>query len=284
MKQLEQKPAVRAYSNYDIGYVAGGYKPPNRHEWGPGVRDVYALHYIVSGKGVLETRKRVFHLSEGESFLIFPNTEVYYYPDSRDPWAYVWNEFKGEEARRWIAMTLLEPDRPTVTGIVHPLQPLYQSSGNPGAKLCDQIRSDAQLRLLLSYYMEYYPNEKTTAPTDYVGAAIKYIEHHYWKSALKSADIANAVNIERSYLYRLFKQATGMSVSVYLLAYRIERACELLKTVGWSVKSIAYSVGFNDPLYFSKVFKRATSYTPSAYMALLAESDRTSLARTTRQS
>lgn len=124
------------------------------------------------------------------------------------------------------------------------------------------------MRLLLSYYMEHYPKEPQVDAKDYVWLARKYIEQNYWKPTLTVTEIVKAVNLERSYLFRLFKAATGKSVLEYITSCRIERACELLKTSGLPIQSVAYSVGYNDPLYFSKVFKKATSHTPTAYMTL----------------
>lgn len=246
-----------------------GYKPPNMHMWGPGVRDIYALHYIVSGKGILETRDTAFPLKAGESFIIFPHTEVYYYPDKHDPWEYVWIEFKGDEAQRLVALAGLEPEKPVVSESPDNLEPYFHIIENTNAKPFDKIRSDAKLRLLLSYYMEYYPKEASIRQNDYVETAKEYIENNYWKTSITVSDIVNVVNIERSYLFRLFKDATGMSVSNYLTVCRIQRACELLKSSNLSIKSIACSVGYSDPMYFSKVFKKATSYPPSEYMTLL---------------
>lgn len=124
------------------------------------------------------------------------------------------------------------------------------------------------MRLLLSYYMEHYPKEPQVDAKDYVWLARKYIEQNYWKPTLTVTEIVKAVNLERSYLFRLFKAATGKSVLEYITSCRIERACELLKTSGLPIQSVAYSVGYNDPLYFSKVFKKATSHTPTSYMML----------------
>lgn len=86
-----------------------GYKPPNLHRWGPGVRDVYALHYIVSGRGYLKTSQAVYPLEAGDSFIIFPQMEVYYYPDPQDPWAYCWIECGGAEALRLLEMIHMSP-------------------------------------------------------------------------------------------------------------------------------------------------------------------------------
>lgn len=242
-----------------------GYKPPNSHKWGPGVRDVYALHYIVSGKGYLKTSHATFPLKKGESFMIFPHMEVYYYPDPRDPWEYYWMEFNGPEASRLLPMINITPDHPVAGASPQDFQPLFHMAKTAGIEHFERERSDAGLHLLLSYYMQYYPSAQAFRKKDYVLSAREYIERNYWKSSLSVLDVVDFVKIERSYLFRLFKEVNGMSISGYLTAFRIRRACELLANSELSIKSLAYSVGYQDPLYFSKVFKKVTSYTPSQY-------------------
>ncbi|OMF40248.1 helix-turn-helix transcriptional regulator [Paenibacillus amylolyticus] len=252
----------------NLYFISGGHKPANPHQWGPGVRDVYALHYIIRGQGTLETGGRVFRLVTGESFIIFPQKEIYYYPDPQDPWEYVWVEFNGEDAGRLLGLTQLSEVQPVVTVSPETLQPFFHLAWNAGASSYELLRADARLRLLLSYYMEHYPKEPQVDAKDYVWLARKYIEQNYWKPTLTVTEIVKAVNLERSYLFRLFKAATGKSVLEYITHCRIERACELLKTSGLPIQSVAYSVGYNDPLYFSKVFKKSTSHTPTEYMTL----------------
>lgn len=257
-----------AYMSHPIICTCSGYKPLNLHKWGPGVRDIYALHYIAGGKGVLETRHGVFPLKAGESFILYPHTEVYYYPDPQDPWVYVWIEFTGDEARHLLDKTGFVPDKPVVPVSPVNLLPHFPIVEIAGGAPFEKIRAEARLRLLLSYYMEYFPAEYSIRTTDYVELAKAYIETNYWKTTLTVSDIVNAVRLERSYLFRLFKNATGMPISSYLIAFRVRRACELMKTSELSIKSIAFSVGYGDQLYFSKVFKKATSLTPTEYLTL----------------
>lgn len=66
-------------------------------------------------------------------------------------------------------------------------------------------------------------------------------------------------------LYRIFKRECGMSLSKYLLFYRIEQAREMLCHTNLSVKNIAYSVGFRDQLYFSRFFSKINGLSPLAY-------------------
>ncbi|OWA35058.1 AraC family transcriptional regulator [Saccharibacillus sp. O16] len=251
-----------------LSCLAGGRKPPNLHQWGPGVRDVYALHYIISGRGILETGGSAYALGPGDSFVIFPGLEVFYYPDRLDPWAYVWNEFAGEEARHLLVLASLEPHHPVVyaTAAEPDLEAFFHPSWSPGIQAYERLRTDAGLRLLLSHYIERY-TAAVDGQTDYVGIASTYMQRNYWRSTLTIQEVVQAAKIERSYLFRLFKQAMGCSLSSYLLRLRIERACELLRTSEVSIQSIAYSVGYHDPLHFSKTFKKVTCQSPSAYRA-----------------
>ncbi|QSF46265.1 AraC family transcriptional regulator [Paenibacillus tianjinensis] len=248
-----------------------GYKPPNLHKWGPGVRDVFALHYIVSGKGYLQTGHATYSLTAGQSFIIFPNMEIYYYPDPQDPWEYYWIEFNGLEASRLVSMIQITPDHPVLEASPQDFKPLYQMVRTAGMEPFERERSDAGLHLLMSYYMEHYPSDQAFLKKDYALSAREFIESNFWKPSLSVLDVVEFVNIERSYLFRLFKEENGISISGYLTTFRIRRACELLKNAQLSIQSLAYSVGYQDPLYFSKVFKKATSYTPSQYRKLIME-------------
>ncbi|OMF97619.1 AraC family transcriptional regulator [Paenibacillus sp. FSL R7-0273] len=261
----QQKKSVY-FSHVDNPVCTGtGYKAPNLHTWGPGIRDVYALHYIVNGKGYYEINDVTYTLHKGESFIIFPHMEVYYYPDQEEPWEYVWVEFKGAAALHLLSMTRLAPHAPTLPVSPEDLEPLYNVSGSNGNKPFERERSNAKLHVLLTYYMEYFPGERAVHKTDYVISAQEYIESYYWNPDLSVHHVVDFVNINRSYLFRLFKDTTGMSISGYLTAFRVQRACDLLKTTLLSVKTVAYSVGYEDPLYFSKVFKKVTSYNPTEY-------------------
>ena len=80
-------------------------------------------------------------------------------------------------------------------------------------------------------------------------------------------DVAAFVGIDRSHLYTVFKQTLGVSPKEYLTEYRLRRACALLLEPALSVTAVANSVGFENNLYFSKVFRKRTGLSPSEYRA-----------------
>ena len=73
------------------------------------------------------------------------------------------------------------------------------------------------------------------------------------------------MGISRSHLYRLFMKHISMPPNEYLTRYRIQKASLLLEASNLSVGEAAYSTGFSDQLYFSRVFKKYKGISPSQY-------------------
>lgn len=108
-------------------------------------------------------------------------------------------------------------------------------------------------------FMASQINDATTA------RILKYVTEHIDTPDLKIDDIADAMGMSRSVLYNKIKQQLGMTPIDFVRHVRIMRACELLKNTDESLSSVAFAVGFSDPKYFSKVFKRETGIVPTEY-------------------
>jgi len=107
------------------------------------------------------------------------------------------------------------------------------------------------------------PNQKETQRI--VGTIDAYLENHYDED-IDLKHLGLEVNRNPSYISSLYKQKTGMNVKDRLRRIRIQAARELLEKGGFSVKEVAYTVGFSDPNYFSTVFKRETGLSATDYM------------------
>lgn len=82
---------------------------------------------------------------------------------------------------------------------------------------------------------------------------------------LSVSHISKVYNIDRSTLFRLFKKNLNQSPEKYITDLRISSAITLLTTTDLPVNAVAVSVGFKDPLYFSRFFKQQTGYSPREY-------------------
>ncbi len=77
--------------------------------------------------------------------------------------------------------------------------------------------------------------------------------------------ISEALEISRMHLHRKIKVEKGISISHYILAVRLEKAQELLTETKQLITTIAYSLGFKDTSYFTRVFKKNLNCTPSQF-------------------
>jgi AraC-like DNA-binding protein len=94
--------------------------------------------------------------------------------------------------------------------------------------------------------------------------AISYIERHF-NQRLSASEVAKLCGMSRFGFSRLFRSTFGVTFQDFLLRYRIAESCRLLRRPAASVTDVSYAVGFNDPSYFARIFKRYTGTLPSEY-------------------
>lgn len=98
----------------------------------------------------------------------------------------------------------------------------------------------------------------------YIQAAMEYIEQHYAED-ISLESTARHIAISSSTLSRLFRTELEKSFTEVLIDKRISRACMMIREGKLSIKEICFEVGYNDPNYFSRVFKKTTGLSPSDY-------------------
>ncbi len=101
----------------------------------------------------------------------------------------------------------------------------------------------------------------------YVEYILEYIKEHYTKNICLN-DLADRLHLSRNYLSFLFKKEVGCSFSSYLVNYRVEVAKRMMSIGADSIHDISVAVGYNDPAYFSRLFKKVTGLSPSQFIRL----------------
>lgn len=92
----------------------------------------------------------------------------------------------------------------------------------------------------------------------------EYLKEHYGRD-LSLDEVSSDLQISSCYFSSIFKEVTGSSFSDYLLDLRIAKAKELLGNPLLTISEVGYKVGFNDPAYFSRVFKRIVGVSPTFF-------------------
>jgi AraC family transcriptional regulator, arabinose operon regulatory protein len=94
--------------------------------------------------------------------------------------------------------------------------------------------------------------------------SIAYMAQHLGQP-LQVADLAAQANVSPSHYFALFKQQTGHAPIDYFIRMKMQHARRLLDSTTASVKEIAEALGYDDPFYFSRVFKAVHNLPPSHY-------------------
>lgn len=239
-------------------------------------RDVWHLHAVLSGAGVLEAGGERRLLRENSLFMLKPGEPVTYYPVPDDPWTYCWMTFDGPKAAEYARAAGFTPGvYARQTGL--DVRRFY--------RLCDQVLETARdsdgaaLRrqgLLLAFIgLAIEAVEQDRDPDrgrghkplyhkgDYVRQALDFIQSNY--SSISVADISKHLGIDRSYFSTVFRQSQGMPPAEYLLRLRMRKSGHMLETLTMSIQEIAALVGYEDALTFSKAFKRFYGVSPMRY-------------------
>lgn len=269
------------YGNLSLGhekdlvvYHVGAEKCEPGHFWS-GVRDHFLIHYVLSGKGIFTFDGSTYQLSGGQGFLICPNILSFYQADLDEPWEYCWVGFHGRQAEKYLKALNLEASNPifTCSSESSPEKPIFQM-------IEAQNRPVGRDFILTGYLYHFFAELANTigysASSDesqnikqlYVQKALDYIQKNYSRK-ITIEQIADFIGIDRKYMSSLFKKFLRTSPQEFLIKFRMDKACVLLTQNMLSIQDIAHSVGYDDPLLFSKMFKKRKGLSPSQYRARL---------------
>lgn len=234
------------------------------HTFGPAIRQHYLIHYVTRGKGRLWMNDTCYVIEKDTMFLIRPGITCVYQADKDDPWEYCWICIDGYDVENMLNNSGFDK-----------VNLLFFDKSN------GEVR-DAMLNFIF-YFSKYKNNEymllsrlynifghmkiqmkKQQAKSIHVERAIDYIYENYSKN-ISVTDIAEYLGIDRTYLYRLFKEEYDMSPQKYLLNFRLKTAMNKLEGGNMYIADIAYSCGFNDASAFCHQFKKVYKDTPLNY-------------------
>ena len=109
------------------------------------------------------------------------------------------------------------------------------------------------------------PEKEQTNKDEFIKKVDAIIKDQFTKDQFTPSKLASELNISYSHCANLIKKKTGLSISLYIQQYRLVKAKELLRTSDLPIKQVAYQSGFNNPSYFSRLFKEVMGISPSDY-------------------
>ncbi len=264
-----------AFVDYDSSadaclYEIGEYVCEPEYSYGPIIRPRGIIHFVTSGKGMLTIDDRTFTVHKDQIFYIPAGVSAYYIADSKDPWTYKWLHVGGSRVLEVLKDAGIDEYNPVFSIVDRESSTrkrFYELFNEIFDNFTRELICISKIYELLDYFSVFSLHTSESSEKlqlQYVRTVIKYI-HLKYSEQIHVDDISRALGLNRSYLSRLFHDATGSTIQDFLLTYRIKEASNMLKNSDSTISYIAFAVGYTDIYTFSKAFKRKTGMTPTMY-------------------
>ena len=254
----------------DILFVSsGGFEvDESEHQYGPKARTGYMFFYIVRGKGKYICNNQEYYLKAGDIFMVEPGHIVTFIADRNDPWSYYWIRFTGSFINQLIRKVelsfrnpvLLNKETESISTLIVSMVYYGKNHEEDNFYLNSLLM---QIFHLLEKKQKYEKANKLVGQPLFQRA--KYYLNENYANEITISDLIQELNIDRSYLYRLFVKNIGMGPQEYLLDCRLKKASELLKSASGSILFVSKICGFPSYQSFYNHFKKKYKISPGKF-------------------
>jgi AraC-like DNA-binding protein len=223
----------------------------------------YRMHFVLQGQGILRVGKSEIHLHEGDIFFCLP--AVTYSLESLDGFEYAYVSFLGSRANYLLDRFRINEKNCVFRGFLS-LSEAWREALAVDDAVADLKSESVLLQAFAEIGMKYYPSDEKTKERNSAFEIKRFIDNNFSNCELSLTMVASQLNYHPKYISALFKTVFKIGFSNYLNTVRIQNACALIQQGLTEIKNIAFLCGFNDPLYFSKVFKAHLAISPREYV------------------
>ena len=229
----------------------------------------YQMLYLWKGCGFFELEEGVRQIEEGGVVLYKPRQRQKYTYHAKDrPEAY-WIHFTGRDIPRmlkscglWESQSFMVGSCPEFGELIGRIVREIRLKPFQYELLCGAYFTE--LLALVGRRKQRYENVGLYQKYDRIAAVIETIQNHCEQNA-SVEDYARQANLSKYHFIHLFTQLVGQSPYAYKTGVRLEKAKELLANTNLPVSEVARLVGYENPLYFSRIFKSAAGQPPLSY-------------------
>lgn len=230
----------------------------------------FVLIVCTAGKGWVRSMGRKHEIGPGDTILLGPNREHAYGSADADPWTIEWTHFAGSDAEAWRHAIVGDGSvlnlHPTASiGIRLSRIHEHLEAGYDETRL---LLSAAALRRSLAELVRFrrIPNQTPTS-IDAVEATADWMRVNL-STQVNLSVLAKKAGMSSSRYSEIFRQRFGYPPIDWFMRQRILQACRLLDLTGEKVEVVGLEVGFRDPYYFSRSFRKVMGCSPRAYRSV----------------
>lgn len=230
--------------------------------------DDHLLIYCVGGQALLQAGGQAQTVGAGQIVALPQGMPHHYLADADDPWTVYWVHFDGTRAGEFLRHALAEPGR-TVADVGVLAKAVADFDTLLGCRRSAHqqaafVHAANHLKQLICYFGVPRPRRRDHDLLDRVHALM----HERLHRGVTLDDLAAAAGLSRYHFSRWYRGLTGAPPMARFTQLRMSRACHLLDAVDGPVATIAADLGFDDPFYFSRQFRKVVGLSPTDYRNL----------------
>lgn len=233
-----------------------------------GLADSHILIYCISGEGWFESQGQRWKIQAGDMLFVLANEPHAYASREDDLWEIQWVHFNGHRAAAFLALISVTPNSPVVH-VGHQFKLVAQFNEilvlcQLGYSLFILIQIGGMFRQILSRVAL----DLSFAPSNQKGLDVEktiQLMQERISTNLSVSELATAVNLSESHFSRQFHSKTGYSPLDYFIRLKMQRACDRLYATDLPIQEIGRSLGYSDPYYFSRLFKKTIGVSPRQF-------------------
>ncbi|NVK12130.1 MAG: AraC family transcriptional regulator [Gammaproteobacteria bacterium] len=255
----QRDPLCRTCYPVGVGY----YPRAHNHQMARERPSDQLIVYCTEGEGTVEIDRRKFKISEGDVALLPAGVPHSYRSSRHNPWSIYWAHFSGSDSHLFLSRISAKfGKRPIgVHGNLIEQFGKLMTIENFGEDTRRFMVAAQQLRVLLGLIIEYRHHQGVPNP---LAKLDSYMASHL-SEKVSLADMSSVLGMSNTRFCEFFKRQRGERPMAYFNRLKIERAKFLLEQSDLSVREVGEAIGWQDPYYFSRVFKRYTGQSPRAY-------------------
>ena len=264
---LREHPLCRDLYPLSAGY----YRHAKGHQVTRDLHEDHLLIYCMDGRADLWVEGRPHQVKKGDLVLLPKDCVHSYAASDDDPWTLFWVHFDGTLSQAFIDNFGYSFEQPTcplglLPRVIADFETLL-AVRKSGFSQRVYIHVANHLRRLLTYIAVQMPKIHGGGQGFHLDEVHGLMMHHL-HGELDLDQLARHMNLSRFYFAKRYKEMTGVSPIQQFIRFKMEHAEYLLDTTNKPVSDVARTLGYEDPYYFSRLFKKVIGLSPREYRRL----------------